>query len=277
MVLPSVEHFQKRYKYPRVYFLFYEYFVRAVVGEKKWNKSMSDKNARLCTCIAEAYTHSLIENNYFAWLFEYKHGTKNCELKTEYEESTVDGDKNGWEDRIYMPRELRDVEIEVPKDNKDAYKIITALTDKEWYETLREERRKNQLSIGKAARNEKTKAGHKRDFKSMEKKLQDIGPQVEGTDPKETTKKKRKIMKELKIFKGSTNTMKKFISDTTNEINEDRKSGIKRMFEEAFREMIFTIDFARHGVQEEEESQDNKGTDINCDQLYGVESEDDGA
>ena len=60
-----------RYENPRVYFLFYNYFLRAVIGEAKWKTRIKERK-KLGQNIAEAYAHSLIENNYFAWLFEYK-------------------------------------------------------------------------------------------------------------------------------------------------------------------------------------------------------------
>lgn len=82
--LPSIEHFQQRYDNPRVYFLFYHYILRGVMGDTKWKANIKD-NKKLSTNIAEAYAHSLLENNYFAWVFEYKARTPAHELKTEYD------------------------------------------------------------------------------------------------------------------------------------------------------------------------------------------------
>lgn len=69
--LPSIESFQQRYDRPRVYFLFYNCFLKGVIGNKKWKRNMN-KNRKLGTSIVEAFAHCLLENNYFAWLFEYK-------------------------------------------------------------------------------------------------------------------------------------------------------------------------------------------------------------
>ena len=94
-ILPSIEHFRKRLDSPRVYFLFYNNFFRGVVGEKRWKSNLKeidgeDNKKRMGTEIAEAYAFQLLENNYFAWLFDYKVASKKCSIKTEYDSNPVE-------------------------------------------------------------------------------------------------------------------------------------------------------------------------------------------
>jgi hypothetical protein len=52
-ILPSIESFQMRLKLPKVNFIFYEYFFKAVVREGVW-KHLFVENKRLGTKVSEA-------------------------------------------------------------------------------------------------------------------------------------------------------------------------------------------------------------------------------
>jgi hypothetical protein len=60
---------------PKVMFIFYEYFFKAMVWGAAWKK-------RFGTNILEAYTQATLENNYFAWVYEYVKENPGRTLKT---------------------------------------------------------------------------------------------------------------------------------------------------------------------------------------------------
>ena len=84
MVLPSIESFNERWALPKVHFTFYDYFFKAVIGEGTWKRRLKE-NKRLGTIVAEAYTHAVLTNNYFAWLYQYKAKNTTSPLTTEYD------------------------------------------------------------------------------------------------------------------------------------------------------------------------------------------------
>jgi hypothetical protein len=71
-----------RLKLPKVNFIFYEYFFKAVVGDSIWKWCFAE-NKRLGTNVSEDFAHAIIENNYFAWLYDYKNKNPGCTLLTE--------------------------------------------------------------------------------------------------------------------------------------------------------------------------------------------------
>ncbi len=83
-ILQLIESFQTRLKLPKVNFIFYEYIFKAVVGDSNWKKHFWLKqNKRLGANVSEAFAHAIIENNYFAWLYDYKNKNPGCTLKNE--------------------------------------------------------------------------------------------------------------------------------------------------------------------------------------------------
>ncbi len=82
-ILPSIESFQMRLKLPKVNFIFCEYFFKAVVGDGIWKQWFAE-NKRLGTNVSEAFAHAIIENNYFAWLYDYKKKNPGCPLATNW-------------------------------------------------------------------------------------------------------------------------------------------------------------------------------------------------
>ena len=69
-VFPSLDSFQKRMELPKVYYLFYDYFFKGVMGDDHWEnvlgKSGESASVRLGSSVAEAFAHLILENNYFA-------------------------------------------------------------------------------------------------------------------------------------------------------------------------------------------------------------------
>ena len=252
--LPSIEHFQLRIKNPKVYFLFYDYFFRAVVGETKWKINMQEKN-RLGTSIAEAFTHALIENNYFAWLMEYQ-TTANTKVMTEYTEMEEEGDKG----EVYTPKELEGVEFVIPLDapveNQNEEQTIYQVLykdregDKEQYKAGVEERKETQDDIGEEARSEGN--GNMELFNAMQERLDEYRSNAQNENENERNKRKRKSMRDLKVHTGkammnnermrrSTDKHYMFMEQMKQRIKQDVAAGRQKKFEDAYRTMCGII------------------------------------
>lgn len=103
-MLPALEAFEEMLENPTTYYIFYDYFLRAAVGEEEWkkmngrpkrkttkkqsstaatNEVASLENKRLASSLDEAFALIVLRNNYFAWLLKAKEQHKN--LKTDYD------------------------------------------------------------------------------------------------------------------------------------------------------------------------------------------------
>jgi hypothetical protein len=99
-----------------VTYLFYHYFYKAAVGDLTW-KSRLAENKRLRPVILEAYTHVMLCNQYFMWLYEYKADHPKTDLMMEndmvQEEVSVSG-KVGLVTLTLFYRNLDLLEVSVP-------------------------------------------------------------------------------------------------------------------------------------------------------------------
>jgi len=117
LILPSIESFQMRLKLPKVNFIFYEYFFKAVVGDSVWTRHFAE-NKRFGTNVSEAFAHAIIENNYFAWLYDYKHKNPGCTLLTEDDLVEQENeDSNDDDDKWIFCSDLDKIEIALPNDD----------------------------------------------------------------------------------------------------------------------------------------------------------------
>jgi hypothetical protein len=93
-VLPSLESFRQRWNLPKIYFVFYDYFLKSVIQESVWidrvNMPSSRMGSRLGPVISEAYALASLENHYFSWLYQYKIEHPNNTLVTEYDQGGDD-------------------------------------------------------------------------------------------------------------------------------------------------------------------------------------------
>ena len=75
----------------------------------------------------EAYTHAIIKNNYFAWLYDYKSKNPGITLQTEYDladeqDLPFDEDNEEYKEEVedeeptYYCGDLDEVEIALPRD-----------------------------------------------------------------------------------------------------------------------------------------------------------------
>ena len=123
-ILPSIESFQMRLKLPKVNFIFYEYFFKAVVGDGIWKRCFAE-NKRLGTNVSEAFAHAIIENNYFAWLYDYKNKNPGCTLLTEYDLAEQENeDSNDDDDKRIFCSDLDEIEIALPNDDGGDYELV---------------------------------------------------------------------------------------------------------------------------------------------------------
>ena len=71
LVMPSVEMFLQRHKNPKSYIVFYEYFLKSVVGRSEWMKNLGDpftEATMFATPSNEAFTLLCLENGEVEWL-----------------------------------------------------------------------------------------------------------------------------------------------------------------------------------------------------------------
>jgi len=123
-VLPSIESFQTRLKLPKVYYLFYDYFFKEVMGEARWKRHYQE-DKRFGTSVAEGFAHALLENNYFAWLFDYKCKNKgSCNLKTEYEIDDTSRTSEMDHSISVFCGDLAGVEIALPESDGEEYRSL---------------------------------------------------------------------------------------------------------------------------------------------------------
>ena len=153
-ILPSIESFQMRLLLPKVYYIFYEYFFKAVIGEGTWKRCFTG-NKRFGTNILEAYAHAIIKNNYFAWLYDYKSKHPASTLQTEYDlavqksyKSDDDDEEQEDDDDAEEPTfcgDLDKVEIALRRDRGTGfeYHLVTdAPTTKAEYKEAQEDARR---------------------------------------------------------------------------------------------------------------------------------------
>lgn len=261
--MPAIEHFQDRYKNPKVYYAFYKYFLRAVTGDSKWKLGMKDSKTRLTTSLAEAYAHALLANNYFSWLFEYKaEYWQDEELTTAYEQDTDKDEALS----MFCVKETENVEIMNPEMDHDGEFTcisdpdeVTFLSVQKDREELEEETRL--VATAKGSRN-------KRSFDYMNKKLKQY-----LTD--NTNVKKRKVLSELKTLTGkyasedkdeprSTNDRtNKFLDEMAKKIKKDVKDGLHHKFEVRFKELAVKAD-----TNDKKSPLKESRYMINCDDIY---------
>jgi len=246
-MLPSIEHFQDRLLNPKMNYTFYQYFLRAVIGEARWKHNMQDDTQRMATSLAEAYAHSLIENNYFAWLFQYKHYHRaHTRIQTAYDEGETTGERS----EMFTAKELLNIEITVPETEGGDYICIAKIDNAEAHDnakTLREEQ-EDSTTVSAISEHE----GHKLVYDAMNEKLSEFsGETTEQGEGQETKRKKRKLMRGLKIHRGSptsstdedrsshyNDNTNRFIDQLTKRIKTEVKSGKIKRFETVYKQLV---------------------------------------
>jgi hypothetical protein len=87
------------------------------------NNSLLKK--RLGNNVSEAFAHKIIENNYFAWLYDYKNKNPGCTLLTEYDLVEEENeDSNDDDDKQIFCSDLDEIEIALPNNNGCDYELV---------------------------------------------------------------------------------------------------------------------------------------------------------
>ena len=257
-----------------------------MVGEERWKANVNNTTSGLGSCIAEAYAHELLQNNYFAWVLEYKirMSTRDhqCRLKTAYDTPTADDDDIGEE--LYTAKELRRFEfVKKTESDTEGYEMIDSEEDQERYDEAKEDRIDKQRVIGVDARGDEGK--HKRACSAMNDafaECRDLSLASEqDTSPdkgKESRKKKRKIMKSIKAHSGNASVdvgdgghptaampKHKFLFETKLSIMKDNRAGTRKSFEESYRQWM-TI--AKNIEDKENTTNKVKPFKVDCDVMY---------
>ena len=270
----SLEGMQERFKLPKHYYVFYNIFYRAAVGDMKWREYAKQETGRIGNNNTEAFALLLLTNKYKAWLFEAKkqHGDS---LKTEYEmtptdraqsiadfinpntefdieelqmgtsiENSEEGneaiddeeDDNGVEtERQVRHREAPDVLLRTP--NTTVYKNAVKLK-KKWYAELKKLDSCQEMMDG---------------VRNAETALTDLSENI--NIPEEQATKKRKLLKTLSPFTGSKtadgdNPKYKGWSDEGHNLYQhhcrmlqtEKESGAIAVWEKAYRKIFMEME-----------------------------------
>lgn len=68
----SSESFESCIENPKAYYVFYQYFYKAAIGETKWKEYLGKSGDRIGNSNTEAFALLLLANNYKAWLHQEK-------------------------------------------------------------------------------------------------------------------------------------------------------------------------------------------------------------
>jgi len=228
----SLESIERRLEDPKAYYVFYEFFYKAAVGESRWKECMSNDEARIGNNTTEAFALLLFANNYKAWLYDEKktHGDL---LLTEYD--TID--KTSIVDILLLNQEFN---LEPGGEEKvivDVAKNSYKKAAKKRHDWLRELKNK---SICNEMKRSWEQLGSDED--------ETVTATTEQMDKKQRDQKKRKVMKGLKKwtgladqgerkFKGWSDNGHRAYENWTMSIKDDVDMGRYTRWEKAYREV----------------------------------------
>jgi hypothetical protein len=106
------------------------------------------ENKRLGTNVFEVFANVIIKNNYFTWLYDNKNKNPGCTLLTEYNLAEQENeDSNDYDDKQIFCSDLDEIEIALPNDDSDDYKLVfNEGPTKEQVKAAAEEVRKDALA-----------------------------------------------------------------------------------------------------------------------------------
>ncbi len=233
----SLESIERRLENPKAYYVFYQFFYKAAVGEVHWKECMDSSEARIGNDTTEAFALLLFANNYKAWLYEEKlnHGEA---LWTEYD-NVASVRRDSIVDRLLLDLEFvleKDTEELVVRDaTKKTYKKA-AKARKDWLAAL--------IRLPICAKMRRTW----QDTARAEERNENEPNAAEPDGKKERCRKKRKLMKGLRKwtgpadegerkFKGWSDSGHKAFEQSTVNIKIDVQRGTYAIWEKAFREV----------------------------------------
>jgi hypothetical protein len=201
-----VETFEKRLGMPTGYYLFYDYFLRSAVGEEEWKRLAKTvpTDTGMSSELNEAFALVLLKNNYFAWLLEAKQDKP--DLVTDYDHGDTMTDRKTLVEFV-----LGDVFFCLDEDMKDqSYLLFPIVGDddddddsttdtssgadkEEAYKYLKKQYLQQVERLRESVKDSD-------EYKHMLCSVAKINIYEENLDEKGRKRKKRKIMKELKIY-----------------------------------------------------------------------------
>jgi hypothetical protein len=287
LVMPTLESLQKKSRLPKVYYILFHVFVKAaMLDEKAWKSAEEDGGKRFATANIEAHVLSVLEDNYFGWLYNAK-------------QSFGDHQDNKLLTEYHLPDDTEctplcdwflgdNVEVEYTGgDEAGTFLLIHKDESPEEYERVKEERIKRQQEIAKS-----NAAKRKPFLDDMREKLlshhNNVLNTVGGGDNQEDVtkenhkrllrKRKRNTMSELKTLgggkenkylKGLTNEGKRFLDEQAKRIKSEEKTDIRKSWEQCYREIC-----QMKCKQNEKRVEENEGYDIDVEEfMEGVEDE----
>ena len=138
--IPAIETLNDRKDLPRRYWMFYDLFFCPGLQKKEYVKELitqkeGDRELRFGTCSFEAHVHSVIEQNYFVWLYDiltdpfWDIGNTSLlsSFSTEYDKDYVLTNKEEGICSLFMPK---NIEISYSEENKD-YVILDCNNNEE--------------------------------------------------------------------------------------------------------------------------------------------------
>jgi hypothetical protein len=230
----SLESFEQRLENPKAYYVFYEYFYKAAVGEVRWKECMDSSDERIGNDTTEAFALLTLANNCKAWLCGGKlhHGDA---LWTEHDSDS--GGRDSIVDELLVDQEF------VLGEDTEATLVLCDTTKDSYKKAVKE--RKDRLAKFRRLPvcAEKRGTWH---LTTGDEEASENEPNCSRQDREK--KRKRKHLKGLKKhtgkadegerkFKGwSDNGHKAFVAHAMS-IKDDVTSGKCAIWERAFREV----------------------------------------
>lgn len=200
-ILPSLEAFEMGIEIPSVYFLFYDYFLKACVGEGRWRSQCCESDnmsSPVGSALAEAFAMLQLKNNYFAWILEAKQKLKD-NLITDYDPDTKKAGKRSAAE-VYMKKMEFNLEGEEDED----------LLIPEGHDKYNDLKRKTDDVLKRVRGVAKKNATYKEVKKTLESMLRAAGgrEEQEGDDndidveemKRDKMKKRRKVLKQFREY-----------------------------------------------------------------------------
>lgn len=116
--LPAIETLNKRKDLPRRYWIFYDIFFCDGLQKRQYvkkviNQKECETELRFGTCSFEAHVHSVIEQNYFVWIYDILTdlildigNDSLLSFKTEYDIGVTIENKERSVCSLYQPKEI---------------------------------------------------------------------------------------------------------------------------------------------------------------------------
>jgi hypothetical protein len=208
--LPSLEAFQKGIKIPTVHMVFYDFFLKATVGESQWKAtclSPCDAAMPLVDRPLETFAMILLKNNYFAWLCTAKEKLQDS-LVTDYDAESIRSGMKNFSDILLKDMEINlvrfsqgnnnDILATDEEDDEDVDRILISSSEPT-YSELRKQTEEQLLIIRQeASANEK--------YKEIVQELAKSRGVVteEDDDDREVSEEervnRRKLLKKLRVY-----------------------------------------------------------------------------